>query len=176
MSQARLSEQGKLELVLDLNGDLLEGPVWDERIRKLHFIDIDKQLIHTYDPHAESEHTRCTANASIWLGSTQNWCQVLHESRNLLNLLYCNRHSQVKLPEPVGNIGLTEDPNILLAALRRSIVLFDLTKQNIIRFIPQQLHMSPSISCNRVLVRTELRIHVTLWLICLATANHCISA
>jgi len=99
MSQARLSEQGKLELVLDLNGDLLEGPTWDERICKLHFIDIDKQLIHTYDPHAESEH---------------------------------GRHSEVKLPEPVGNIGLTEDPNILLAALRRSLVLFDLTKQKVV--------------------------------------------
>lgn len=99
MSQARLSEQGKLELVLDLNGDLLEGPTWDARIRKLHFIDIDKQLIHTYDPHAESE-----------LG----------------------RHSEVRLPEPVGNIGLTDDPNVLLAALRRSLVLFDLTKQKIV--------------------------------------------
>lgn len=45
------------------------------------------------------------------------------------------RHSEVKLPEPVGNIGLTEDPNILLAALRRSLVLFDLTKQKIVRLI-----------------------------------------
>ncbi len=85
MSQARLSEQGKLELVLDLNGDLLEGPTWDERIRKLHFIDIDKQLIHTYDPHAESEHGRCTASATIWLGNIQNRSQVLHEPHRLLN-------------------------------------------------------------------------------------------
>ena len=85
MSRARLSEQGKLELVLNLNEDLLEGPTWDERIRKLHFIDIDKQLIHTYDPHAESEHVRCTASASIWLGNIQDWCQVLHEPHRLLN-------------------------------------------------------------------------------------------
>jgi len=117
-----------------LNGDLLEGPVWDERIRKLHFIDIDKQLIHTYDPHAESEHTRCTASASIWLSNTQS-AKSCTSLTGFLTLLRCNRHSEVKLPEPVGNIGLTEDPNILLAALRRSIVLFDLTKQKIVRFI-----------------------------------------
>lgn len=43
------------------------------------------------------------------------------------------RHSQVSLPEPVGCIGLTEDPNVVLAALRRSVVLYDLTKQSVIR-------------------------------------------
>ncbi len=43
------------------------------------------------------------------------------------------RHTKVKLPEPVGNIGLTEDPNILLAALKRAIVLFDLAKQSVVR-------------------------------------------
>lgn len=60
MPQADLSQQGKLELVLDLNGELLEGPIWDERIRKLHFVDINYQLVHTLDPHAESEHSRCS--------------------------------------------------------------------------------------------------------------------
>ena len=43
------------------------------------------------------------------------------------------RHSEVKLPERVGCIGLTEDPNILLAALTRAVVLFDLTKQTVVR-------------------------------------------
>ena len=45
------------------------------------------------------------------------------------------RHSQVSLPEPVGCIGLTEDPNIVLAALKRSIVLFDLAKGEVIRSV-----------------------------------------
>lgn len=58
MPQADLSQQGKLQLVLDLNGELLEGPIWDDRINKLHFIDINYQQIHTFDPHAESEHLR----------------------------------------------------------------------------------------------------------------------
>ena len=58
MSTGDLSKQGKLELVLDLNGELLEGPIWDDRIQKLHFIDINKQLIHTFDPHTDSTATR----------------------------------------------------------------------------------------------------------------------
>ena len=58
MSSADLSQQGKLELVLDLNGELLEGPSWDERIRKLHFIDINGQHIYTFDPHEQSEAAR----------------------------------------------------------------------------------------------------------------------
>ena len=44
-----------------------------------------------------------------------------------------DRHSEVKTPEPVGNIGLTEDPNILLVALKRAVVLFDITKHSIVR-------------------------------------------
>ena len=44
------------------------------------------------------------------------------------------RLSQVKLPERVGCIGLTEDPNVLLAALHRRIVLFDLKQQKITRY------------------------------------------
>ena len=100
MSQACLSEQGKLELVLDLNGDLLEGPIWDKRIRKLHFIDIDKQLIHTYDSQAESEHVRCTA--STWLGNIQNWCQVLHESHRLLNFLTLQQALRSKATRACG--------------------------------------------------------------------------
>lgn len=43
------------------------------------------------------------------------------------------RHKQVSLPEPVGCIGLTEDPNVVLAALRRSVVLFDLNKGEVLR-------------------------------------------
>ena len=62
MAKADLSKQGKLELVLDLQGQLLEGPIWDERINKLHFIDINGQKIHTLDPHAESEHCRYACN------------------------------------------------------------------------------------------------------------------
>ena len=58
MGKADLSKQGKLELVLDIQGELLEGPIWDERVNKLHFIDINGQNIHTHDPHAESEHRR----------------------------------------------------------------------------------------------------------------------
>lgn len=53
-----LSQKGKLELVLDLKGELLEGPLWDDRTKKLLFIDINKQHIHTYNPHAESESSR----------------------------------------------------------------------------------------------------------------------
>lgn len=53
-----LSQKGKLELVLDLKGELLEGPLWDDRIKKLLFIDINKQHVHIYDPHAESESSR----------------------------------------------------------------------------------------------------------------------
>ncbi|KAL3150792.1 hypothetical protein ABBQ32_000558 [Trebouxia sp. C0010 RCD-2024] len=102
MTQADLLQQGKLELVLDLKGDLLEGPVWDDRIKRLHFVDINGQLIHTLDPDTKSQHPR---------------------------------HTEVKVPEPIGNIGLTEDPNILLAALKRAIVLFDLAKQAVVREI-----------------------------------------
>ena len=55
MPSADLSQQGQLELVLDLNGELLEGPIWDERIKKLHFVDINRQQIHTFDPHEPSD-------------------------------------------------------------------------------------------------------------------------
>ena len=58
MAQAHLLQQGKLELVLDLKGNLLEGPIWDDRIKKLHFIDINGQLIHTFDPSTKSHHPR----------------------------------------------------------------------------------------------------------------------
>lgn len=58
MTQADLLQQGKLELVLDLKGDLLEGPVWDDRIKRLHFVDINGQLIHTLDPDTKSQHPR----------------------------------------------------------------------------------------------------------------------
>lgn len=58
MPSTELSQKGKLELVLDLDGDLLEGPLWDDRTKKLLFIDIDKQQIHTYDPHAKSDSSR----------------------------------------------------------------------------------------------------------------------
>ncbi len=58
MAQAELLQQGKLELVLDLKGNLLEGPIWDERVKKLHFIDINGQLIHTFDPNAKSQTPR----------------------------------------------------------------------------------------------------------------------
>lgn len=62
-------------------------------------------------------------------------------SKFLTQLLYASlqrnpcRHTQVSLPEPVGCIGLTEDPNVVLAALRRSVVLFDLSKGEVIRFV-----------------------------------------
>ena len=58
MVQADLSQQGKLELVLDIKGELLEGPIWDERIKKLHFVDINGQQIHTFDPNDESQQPR----------------------------------------------------------------------------------------------------------------------
>lgn len=54
MPSADLSQQGKLELILDLRGQLLEGPIWDERISKLHFVDINGQHIYTFDPDEES--------------------------------------------------------------------------------------------------------------------------
>lgn len=58
MPSADLSQKGKLELVLDLNGELLEGPLWDDRTQKLLFIDINKQHIHTFDPEAKSDSSR----------------------------------------------------------------------------------------------------------------------
>lgn len=58
MAQADLSQEGKLELVLDLKGNLLEGPIWDERVKKLHLVDINGQQIHTFDPEATSQHPR----------------------------------------------------------------------------------------------------------------------
>ena len=58
MMQEDSSEQGKLELVLDLKGELLEGPIWDERIKKLHFVDINGQQIHTFNPSNESQQPR----------------------------------------------------------------------------------------------------------------------
>ena len=58
MVQADLSQQGKLELVLDIKGELLEGPIWDERIKKLHFVDIHGQQIHTFDPDNDSQQPR----------------------------------------------------------------------------------------------------------------------
>ena len=58
MVQADLSQQGKLELVLDIKGELLEGPIWDERIKKLHFVDINAQQIHTFEPDSESQQPR----------------------------------------------------------------------------------------------------------------------
>ena len=58
MPTADLSQKGKLELVLDLNGELLEGPLWDDRTQKLLFIDINKQQIHTFDPEAKPDSSR----------------------------------------------------------------------------------------------------------------------
>lgn len=62
MPQADLSQQGKLELVLDLKGELLEGPLWDARTKRLLFIDINKQHIHIYDPQAKSESRSAAPN------------------------------------------------------------------------------------------------------------------
>ncbi|KAK9814657.1 hypothetical protein WJX72_009323 [[Myrmecia] bisecta] len=50
-----LPETGDLELVLDVQGKLLEGPVWDGRTNQLHFVDINNQQIHTFDPYAPAD-------------------------------------------------------------------------------------------------------------------------
>lgn len=76
MVQADLSQQGKLELAIDVQGELLEGPVWDERIKRLHFVDINGQQIHTFDPDNNSQQSRYPMDAhkdahSIWLDTTR---------------------------------------------------------------------------------------------------------
>lgn len=72
MVQADLSQQGKLELAIDVQGELLEGPIWDERIKRLHFVDINGQRIHTFDPDNNSQQLRYPVVAhSIWLDTTR---------------------------------------------------------------------------------------------------------
>lgn len=55
------------------------------------------------------------------------------QSTTLTSACVLNRYTSAKVSEPVGNIGLTDDPNILLAALKRAVVLFDLSKQAVVR-------------------------------------------
>ena len=83
MVQADLSQQGKLELVLDIKGELLEGPIWDERIKKLHFVDINAQQIHTFEPDSKSQQPRylnteyfCCTYASHFIGYTKHMLSV----------------------------------------------------------------------------------------------------
>lgn len=71
MVPADLSQQGKLELVIDVQGELLEGPVWDERIKRLHFVDINGQQIHTFDPDNNCNNRYSVVAHSIWLGTTR---------------------------------------------------------------------------------------------------------
>lgn len=41
---------GKLELVLDVNAILAEGPCWDEVEQLLYWVDIEGKKVHIYDP------------------------------------------------------------------------------------------------------------------------------
>ena len=49
-AQALHIEQGKLDLVLDAKGSLLEGPLWDKRTSKLLLVDCEDPHIHIFDP------------------------------------------------------------------------------------------------------------------------------
>lgn len=84
-----LSQQGKLELAIDVQGELLEGPIWDERIQRLHFVDINGQQIHTFDPDNNSQQLRYSVVAhSIWLDTTRLFirCPCLGVYVHLINL------------------------------------------------------------------------------------------
>ncbi|MFC1960357.1 SMP-30/gluconolactonase/LRE family protein [Chloroflexota bacterium] len=48
---------GQVELVLDAQAVLGEGPLWDEREKKLYWVDIVSQALHIYDPAAEENKT-----------------------------------------------------------------------------------------------------------------------
>lgn len=50
MAQALNIVQGKLDLVLDAKGSLLEGPLWDKRTSKLLLVDCEDPHIHIFDP------------------------------------------------------------------------------------------------------------------------------
>lgn len=97
MAQALNIVQGKLDLVLDAKGSLLEGPLWDKRTSKLLLVDCEDPHIHIFDP------ASCEDDS--------------------------DRHHSFPLKQPVGCIALTEDPNIVLAALEREVVTINLKTQ-----------------------------------------------
>jgi sugar lactone lactonase YvrE len=47
-----VSASPPVELVLDARAELGEGPVWDERLRRLVWVDIQRGRVHLYDPEA----------------------------------------------------------------------------------------------------------------------------
>lgn len=47
-----MSASPPVELVLDARAELGEGPVWDERLRRLVWVDIQRGRVHLYDPEA----------------------------------------------------------------------------------------------------------------------------
>lgn len=48
----------------------------------------------------------------------------------------------VQLPEPVGFVALTEVPDQVLAGMERRVVLVDLQKESIIRYVLAWLSMT----------------------------------
>ena len=55
--QALHIEQGKLDLVLDAKGSLLEGPLWDKRTSKLLLVDCEDPHVHIFDPASREDNS-----------------------------------------------------------------------------------------------------------------------
>ena len=55
----------QVNLVLDSQTDLGEGPVWDERTGRLYFVDINKQQIHVYTPSAQGADKHFTISTPV---------------------------------------------------------------------------------------------------------------
>ena len=47
----------KAELLLDARADLGEGPFWDARSGRLHWVDIRSGDLHSFDPHSGEDHS-----------------------------------------------------------------------------------------------------------------------
>lgn len=58
----------QVNLVLDSQTDLGEGPVWDERTGRLYFVDINKQQIHVYTPSAQGADKHFTISTPSTVG------------------------------------------------------------------------------------------------------------
>lgn len=80
------SQEAIVELALDAHCDLGEGPIYDDRLDILYFVDINRNTIHAYK----------TSDGS---------------------------HTTLELTEPIGAVALTTDPDLLIAATGRHILL-----------------------------------------------------
>jgi sugar lactone lactonase YvrE len=77
-----MSSEPEITVIVQARTDLGESPVWDARLKRLYFVDINSK------------------NLQIWDSVTKG-------------------HTVINIPELVGTVVLTTDPNTVLVALGR---------------------------------------------------------